>query len=974
MTKWQKLGLVIVLVLWWFTPRPEGVYLADPTGGILTSIAIAAIVSAAQYGLQYLLTPKPKPIERGKLSGEVQVQDSNYGNPIPIILGGGPELIDQCSGGFNRSIFTDGFTRNDDTDLGDAPNGETWTEFGPTGDGWGILNNEAVIDVNADGGGFAVVESGISDGSVSVRIKDVTAGGNLNSASFGVVFRWVDSSNYWYVTYSRFGEFLRLFKVVAGTPDGGMATGPGGLDLQDDDVIKVTFCGTEISGYVNDVAQWTAPVTNSTHLTGTKVGMQAGAGVTTPDILYRFDDFTVKGVREVEASAGGGIRIAGNVIYLSDIRKVVTTTPGQGGKGQRGPATQTTAYFADIAIKFCEGEQILQALFADSEKLLEFRSTSGATGAINTETSGDDGYDYLEPPDPSDTSITDRTEDRYSASVEYDADGVLTGTLTTGESFRFYSGTRTQEPDPVLEAYYQSLFPDEFDDDFDVTPAHRDDCYLVIENFNISTYGRIPSLSAILSNRNVRTAAECVEFLANRVGIESSEIDVTDIEAINIRGLLVTDSPDGTVALIGAAYNFDTIDANGVITTVARGGAIAGTIAVDDLGAVSGDRQPSQAQSAIELDLLQLPQRLDVSCFDPHRDGERSTSGWGRTETDSTALEGREFPIALTQVEGDRLARRLLTQLWADQRQKRTCTVSHTYYDLQPASRWTLQRTLDNATVSEIVRIKDVNGFLPGIFEVAAVVETGDTFEDTHNDDDVDPTPPPPSVPATSVVTFIDRLLRDRERDLERPGFYVGACSFGNGTWGGAALKRDRGAGYELVVNLPEQCTIGRCVDGTDLNTGDTFQVDLYGTLELPTYTVDEVAAGAGYVIVDDEIFQYQTATQLSTTPNRWELTDLSNRGANCSEDFTASHVTNGRFAVLDQSLRFVSIDTEMVGVGYPYIAVTSGQRDEDAGIVNFTCNYPDEEFIGVNAWVVDPETMEFVIDPETLEVITDSC
>jgi hypothetical protein len=61
---------------------------------IAVVVAISAAVAGATAGLQYALTPKPKPVERGRLQGDLQLQDSNYGVPIPEVGGGmaGPTL------------------------------------------------------------------------------------------------------------------------------------------------------------------------------------------------------------------------------------------------------------------------------------------------------------------------------------------------------------------------------------------------------------------------------------------------------------------------------------------------------------------------------------------------------------------------------------------------------------------------------------------------------------------------------------------------------------------------------------------------------------------------------------------------------------------------------------------------------------------------------------------------------------------
>jgi hypothetical protein len=86
-----------------------------------------------------------------------------------------------------------------------------------------------------------------------------------------------------------------------------------------------------------------------------------------------------------------------------------------------------------------------------------------------------------------------------------------------------------------------------------------------------------------------------------------------------------------------------------------------------------------------------------------------------------------------------------------------------------------------------------------------------------------------------------------------RPGFYAAACSFGNGSWGGANLYVDRGNGYVKVVNLPEQATMG-IVDTTDatIDGSSTVDVELYDVQTLPT-------GEPTYVIQGSLIYSYKT-------------------------------------------------------------------------------------------------------------------
>lgn len=227
----------------------------------------------------------------------VDIEAQQYAT-LDIVLS--EQGCEQCDLTTLHPVLTDPFTRPDDEELGTAPGGALW-EPHPDAGVWRIQDNEAVTNLYdgtlggdpGDGGGIVFIESGLSDGAVSVQIKNAAAGGNLNTANYGIAFRGVDAFNYLYVTWSRNAGFLRLFTVIAGAADGGGASGELGATLNDNDVITVTFCGDQIMGYINDVPQWTSPSTNSAHLTGRKVGLQAGGGIVTPNELHRFDNFTV---------------------------------------------------------------------------------------------------------------------------------------------------------------------------------------------------------------------------------------------------------------------------------------------------------------------------------------------------------------------------------------------------------------------------------------------------------------------------------------------------------------------------------------------------------------------------------------------------------------------------------------------------------------------------------------------------------
>ncbi|MCC6936380.1 MAG: phage tail protein, partial [Thermomicrobiales bacterium] len=151
----------------------------------------------------------------------------------------------------------------------------------------------------------------------------------------------------------------------------------------------------------------------------------------------------------------GICKIAGNIIWASEVREVATTTSQtQGGKGGGGgqTVTQTTySYFADVAIAIGEGEiSSIRRIWVNGELKYDVSATAAAS------------------------------------SVAASAVGA--------RSMIFYSGSESQAVDPTIEAAEGAD-----------TPAYRGTAYVVFENLDVTTYGaRIPQMEfEIVANGTV---------------------------------------------------------------------------------------------------------------------------------------------------------------------------------------------------------------------------------------------------------------------------------------------------------------------------------------------------------------------------------------------------------------------------------------------------------------------------------------
>jgi hypothetical protein len=182
---------------------------------------------------------------------------------------------------------------------------------------------------------------------------------------------------------------------------------------------------------------------------------------------------------------------------------------------------------------------------------------------------------------------------------------------------------------------------------------------------------------------------------------------------------------------------------------------------------------------------------------------------------------------------------------------------------------------------------------------------------------------------AQSAFLLVDRIWREADLAGTQAGFYFAAGALGAGAWGGAEMYRETGGTYKLLAEAEDASVLGEAVDvlaATETGS-ETVEVELYDPAAvLLSYTEDEIAAGAGLVYLGGEIFQYQTATQTDTSPNRWELSDLTNRGAQCTADAMATHVSAEPFCLLDDTLVWVPLPASELDQARNFRALTEGQ------------------------------------------------
>lgn len=646
---------------------------------------------------------------------------------------------------------------------------------------------------------------------------------------------------------------------------------------------------------------------------------------------------------------GGGVRLGGNIIWMSAIRSVTTTQQpsGGGGKGApKPPPDKVVTYYADIAIAFCRGVVTFRRIQANTDTI--YRNMPAViTGVVDTGVAPDDDYDQFFPPDPN-TEYT-RPRDRVSFVPTPDLTGAVTETVVAGAyaGIALYPGNEDQLQDPTMQAAIDAA------NGAGSTSAHRGLAYIVLKNFNLSKYNGMPSFTAQVEHQSILTFQDLCEERCARVDIDSADCDFSAFSALKIRGVKVLQREAPRKVLDEAAdiFNCDFVEADAPITGIANGGASVITIPDADLGAFEGSTRPEGV--APEIDSLfvedeDLYRRVDVGALDPQRNFDSNSQGDERVFTNAQALESIEYSgWTLTADEMLAIAKRKMYTNHIE-RELFSVPLPWRYAYITSGSVATIARA---EGFTHIGKIGDISGAIPGVqnwsmkatdasvFVQPATGSTGVGFEE-----------PPVPYPGQTIVSFYDGpLLRDTENSINNGS---GICAWavkrtGPGDWVSAILYVEKNNEPIEVATFEAQAIAGTCATVLTANTvtyrpvRDALTVDLYGT-EATLESTDEegLIAGANACIVGDEVCQILTATRdtsdLVNHPNRWNLI-IGMRGHRGTEFAVNDHAVGERFVLINSAVKFVPLNLNEINAPRTYKAVTSGQSLDDAAAVSFT-------------------------------------
>lgn len=906
------LALLLLALLDRFVPLSRGPLLrAEPFS--LTALLVSLAFSAASYAVNRIFGPKPPTVTRGKMEGELLLQNAQEGVGIAEIYGGAGSAA-TAKVTWKTSTLTNATVQADGDLEKTAGADNCGTNASGTGDA-GARSNESIT-----GGDWEVSWTFGPSPTSGRSFLGLRNGFSLDYTTYKYCIHVSTSLN----TTETPNLQDAIFIYENGPPRKAYLNHAWAAG----DTLRIRCVSGVVTYWHKDTLIYTSSQSPTYPL---NVNVSMACSNSTAERVQ---------ITTAGASTQSGIRTAGTIIWAKPPRKVVTKEK-KGGKGAPKQTVETITYYTDLAILFGRGRLGLKKLQANADTILDLEAGIGAAtglvdgGATNT-TTYTQGNGII--PGPSTSAPTTY----FAARIEEDANGVLSGSLGAagGTAMRFYEGNWDQLPDALIQADIDAKYG------AGSTPAYRGYCYLVVENFNISKYGGIPTFIATLYNKDIGDTRALSEHLAERSGVLPGDRDFSNLFE-TLRGLIVTDPQPARQTLETALTPFSSIyyeSIEGQLTAQALGASPAVMLDPAWFGMADGDGASAAGEMPPEFELrlvdeVQLPRQLTVTAYDPSKGHEQTAQHAFLQSADAEGVESLALPMTLLPDEARQAAERLLYQRWVG-KESGTIRLPWRYAWLNPTDVVSITRN----GIEHKMRIAQIAGAIPGLQEWSLIADESAVYSQTvAGDSGGGYEPPTVSVPVESIALLIDTVtLRDQD---DAAGYYAAVVPRSEAAgWGGAVLYRDRGAGYEIVERILTPATAGTLVssvtsvESNNLDAVTTITVDLYGTsATLESITDDQLHNGANAAVIGDGmIIQFKTAVKVGGYNNRWTLSNLlwSRRG---SDFAVATHPAGARFVLLDGAVLFIENDLTERNQARDFKAVTAGYAIDDTAATSFT-------------------------------------
>jgi hypothetical protein len=315
-----------------------------------------------------------------------------------------------------------------------------------------------------------------------------------------------------------------------------------------------------------------------------------------------------------------------------------------------------------------------------------------------------------------------------------------------------------------------------------------------------------------------------VEALCARAGLDvATQVDASGLASAQLRGYPIANLPSTVRALIeplALAYFFDGVESDFKIKFILRGGAVAATIAEDDLGAFSETSPPEslqRLQEEIGQD-VELPEQVDVRFIDVNKDLQVGDQYEKRIGAPAPTTLSRkkvtlDVPIVFNATEARSIVERFIYQEWVKKYGFKYQTLpKHLRLDPSDVVNISKDGLTFGARLAEVV----LGGGL--VVEHIAESEDSETYSFTNQtgDDNLFVGDTFGSVGASELFLF-DYLLRDADdptAGLALPLYMGSAPQQETAFWRGASMQKsvDGGLTFAQIEVARDDSTWGRTV------------------------------------------------------------------------------------------------------------------------------------------------------------------
>jgi hypothetical protein len=420
---------------------------------------------------------------------------------------------------------------------------------------------------------------------------------------------------------------------------------------------------------------------------------------------------------------------------------------------------------------------------------------------------------------------------------------------------------------------------------------------------------------------------DIIEDIAERAGLTPAQLDTTDCTD-EVHGFLVAQvSParNSTDSLVRSFF-IDAIESDGQLKFQRRYGKTpVASIPYDDLGAIDPGGQSVDPFPLMRTQEAELPRSVALTYYNFASDYQPGTEMARRQVTSSINDFTDQLPIAASPEQMSTTASTLLYDAWA-MRTARSTALTRAYAYLDVGDNVTVEYPRGTLTNKRLTKITDTGQMLQ--------VEMVDSDPSVYGIVSPGATPANPQDGVEFIgptrMAFLDiPILRDTDND---PGLYGAFEGYAN-TWEGALVYvGDRRGNNTLVSSITTEVTSGVAMtalgDWLPNLIDETNSVDIQltkSTLILSSTTRAGMLNGTtNFCIIGNELLQFRTATSLGS--GLYRLTGL-RRGRQGTEWARSTHVVGDQFFLLQgDGLLRLPMDLADIDVSLNYEATTFGQ------------------------------------------------